>query len=136
MILREINFGEFRVWNIGTFTSMYIWGSEFWWFYRPGQSIWGFWLRTFHTVWKISKLLQTLILREINFGWCQKVNDCCFDIFGGFEFLIFEKNYTWKCQKFPKNQNSELLKWSKKQFLGLLSDQNWFHAKSEWQKIF
>ena len=36
--------------------------------------------------------------------------------------------------KVPKNWNSELLKWSKWQFLELQNDKNWFHVKSGWQK--
>ena len=75
-----------------------------------------------------------LILREINFGsWYQKVKKCHFNNFGGFEYWFLEKFHTWKCQTFPKIQNSEVLKWSKWQFLGLQNDPNWFHVKSKRQ---
>ena len=39
--------------------------------------------------WNFSKFSATLILREINFGWCQRVKNCHFIHFGGFEFWIF-----------------------------------------------
>ena len=48
--------------------------------------------------------LATLILRQINFGWFQRVKICDFNNFGGF-------------QKIQKLHNSELLKSSKWQFL-------------------
>ena len=35
--------------------------------YRPGQDNWEFWL------WKFSNFPAILILREINFGWVQRV---------------------------------------------------------------
>ena len=47
--------------------------------------------------------------------------------------MIFWKFHTWKCQKFPRIQNSEMLKMPKWQFLGLQNSHNWFHIKSEWQ---
>jgi len=65
----------------------------------------------------------------------QKVKNCQFNNFEGFEFWFLEKFHTWKCQKFPKLQNSELLKWSKCQVLGLQNDQNWFlHKILVWEK--
>ena len=88
----------------------------------------GYW-----TGWILSNFPATLILGEINFGWFQKVKNCPFNNFEGFELWFYEKRYAWKCRKFPNIQNSELLKWSKWQFLGLLNNQNWFHVKSKWQ---
>ena len=41
---------------------------------------------------------------------------------------------TLEMSKIATIQNSELLKWSKWQFLGLQNDQNLFYVKSEWQK--
>ena len=77
----------------------------------------------------------TMILREINFGWFQKVKICHFNNFQGFEFWFLEKFHTWKCQMFPKIQNSELLKRSKWLFLGLhnvqmISRKIWVAEKS------
>ena len=47
------------------------------------------------------------------------------------EALIFGKFHTWRCQKFPKIQNSELQKKVKMAVLGLQNDIcNWFHEKS------
>ena len=51
-----------------------------------------------------------------------------------FWILIFWEFHTWKCEKYPQIQNSELFMWSKWQFLELQNDQNWFHVKFEWQK--
>ena len=85
----------------------------------------------YSTVWKFSNFPATLILREINFGWFQKVKNCHFNNFGGFEFWFFEKLHTLKCQKIPKIQNSELLKWSNWQFLRLQNDQNSFQVNSK-----
>ena len=50
-------------------------------------------------------------LRDINFVGFQKIKKYHFNNFGGFEFWYLEKFH-------PKIQNSELLKWSKLQFLG------------------
>ena len=73
----------------------------------------GYW-----TGWILSNFPATLILGEINFGWFQKVKNCPFNNFEGFELWFYEKRYAWKCRKFPNIQNSELLKWSKWQFWG------------------
>ena len=78
----------------------------------------------YSTIWKFSKFSAILILREINFGWLQKVKNCRFNNFEGFEFWFLEKVHTRKCQKFQNVQNSELLQY----------DQNWFHVKSKWQR--
>ena len=75
-----------------------------------------------------------MILREINCSWLQKVKNYSLNNFEGFQFWFLEKYHTRKCQKSSKIQNSEVLKWSKWQLLGFQNDQNWFHAKSKWQK--
>ena len=68
--------------------------------------------------------------------WLISVGQFCRSYnFGGFEFWFLEKFHTWNCQKRKKPLKSELLKWSKWQFLWLQSDQNWIHVKTEWQKI-
>ena len=43
-------------------------------------------------------------------------------------FSLFE-GLNW-----PKEQNSQPLKWQKRQFLHFKNPQNWFHVKSEWWK--
>ena len=86
------------------------------------------------TVCKFGNFPATLILREINFGRFEKVKNCHFNYLWGFEFWFLEKFHTWKCQKFPKIQNSELFNWPIWQSLGLQNDQSWFNVKSEWQK--
>ena len=40
-------------------------------------------------MWKFQKFSVTNILREINFGWFQKVKNCHFNDFEGFEFSFF-----------------------------------------------
>ena len=40
-------------------------------------------------MWKFSHFPATLILREINIGWFQTVENCHFDNFGGFEIWFF-----------------------------------------------
>ena len=92
------------------------------------------WNSFYFTVWKFGNFSTTLISLEINFGWFQKVKNCRFNNFEGFEFWFLEKFHAWKCQNFPNNQKSERLKWSKWQFLRLQNSQNWIHIKSEWQK--
>ena len=52
-------------------------------------------------MWKIGNFTATLILREINFGSFQKVKNCRFNNFGGFEFGFMEK--TLEMSKVPKN---------------------------------
>ena len=44
----------------------------------------------YSTVWKFSHFPATLILREINFRWFQKVKNSHVTNFGGFEFWLFE----------------------------------------------
>ena len=82
---------------------------------------------------KFSNFSGTLILREVNFGLFRKAKNCNCNNFEGFEFWFLERFHTWKCQKFLKIQNSELLKWSKWKSLGVQNDQTWFRVKSEWQ---
>ena len=79
--------------------------------YRPWQPNWDFWLLwIFHRV-EIEQLsCATLILRQIN---------AVFTILEVLEFDFCKKFHTWKCQNIPSIKNSELLKWSKWQFLGL-----------------
>ena len=60
----------------------------------------------YSTVWKFSNYPTTLILREIIFGWFQKVKDWSFNIFWGIEIWFLEKFHTWKCQKLSRIQNS------------------------------
>jgi len=64
--------------------------------------------------------------------WLISVKNCQFNHFGGFEFWFLEKLRTYKCQKFPKIENSELLKWTIWHFQPSEISQNWFHVKSEW----
>ena len=70
-------------------------------------------------VWKLAIFSQFRFLREINFGWFKKIKSFHFNHFGGFEFIYF----TWKCQKLPEIQYSELLKLSKWQILRHQNDQ-------------
>ena len=44
----------------------------------------------FLTLWNFDNFLATLILREINFGWFQKVKNCHFNNFKDFEFWLLE----------------------------------------------
>ena len=53
----------------------------------------------------------SLILREINFGWLQKVKNSHFNNFRGFEFWFLLKVHIWKCQKFPKIQKRIYSNW-------------------------
>ena len=68
------------------------------------------------TVLKFSNFSATLNLREINFGWFQKVKDCYFNHFEGFEFWFLQKFHTWNVKSSQKNQNSKPPKWVKWQF--------------------
>ena len=86
----------------------------------------------YSTVRKFSNFPATLKLREINFGWFQRDKKLLLSQFWMLCILTLEKFQNWKYPKFPEIQNSELVKG---QFLGLQNDQNWFHVKSEWQKI-
>ena len=52
--------------------------------YRPGQPNWEFWQDI--PMWKFSNFPAIQILREIKFGWLQKVKNCHFGNFEGFEF--------------------------------------------------
>ena len=49
--------------------------------------------------------------------------------------MIFWEFHTWKYQKFQNCQNTELLKWSRRQLLTFWNQLTWFHVNSEWQKI-
>ena len=111
-ILREINFDECRNCNFIC--------NAFWIYFCQCLHI---------TVWKFMNFPAILILREINFDWLQKGKNCCHNNFEGLEFTFLEKFLTWKCQKFPKIQNSEVSNWLKWQFWGLQNNQNWFHVK-------
>ena len=66
-------------------------------------------------VWDFCNFPVTLILREINF---REPKTVVLTILETFDF-DFWKNVTLKNVKSSKNSNSELLKWSKWQFLGL-----------------
>jgi len=62
--------------------------------YIYAQPNWEFWL------WKFGNFYANLILREINFGWIQMVENCRFN---NFEALIFRKISHLKVSKVPKN---------------------------------
>ena len=70
------------------------------------------------TVWKFSNFSATLIFREINFGRVQKIKGATLTILKALNF-DFWKHFTLEMSKVPKNANSELLKRSKWQVLGL-----------------
>ena len=65
----------------------------------------------FHTV--FTKFSATLILREINFNWFQRVKNCI----QYFWILIFGQFLIFSNMEFPKNQDSKPPKWIKWQFL-------------------
>ena len=64
----------------------------------------------YHALWAELAGNQSTILREIKFGWFQKVKNKHSNNSGGFEFLFLWKVHIWK---FPKIKNSRLLKWLK-----------------------
>ena len=97
--------------------------------YRPGKSNGEFWLWIFHSENLAILLPFWFYVKSILAG--QKLP---FNNFEGWEIWFLEKSHTYKCQKIPEIQNSELLKWSKGKFFGLQNDQNWFHVQSDWQK--
>ena len=63
---------------------------------------------------------QFRFLREINFGWFKKIKSFHFNHFGGFEFIYF----TWKCQKLPEIQYSELQNCQNGRFWGIKMTKN------------
>ena len=82
-------------------------------FQRSGQPNWEFWMQIFHNV----EILQfVLILREINFGWFQRVKNCPFDNFVCFEFWFFgnfslenvKKIQKFKIQSYSNGQNGSV----------------------------
>ena len=77
--------------------------------------------------------LATLILREINFGWFQKVKNCYLITWGAlnFEFLEF---LTFSSVKFPKVKIQSPWNCWNGSFWPSEINQNWFHVKSEWQE--
>ena len=69
-------------------------------------------------VWDFCNFPVTLLLREINFAEFRVPKTAVSTILETLNF-DFWKNVTLKNVKSSKNSNSELLKWSKWQFLGL-----------------
>ena len=101
---------------------------------RPEEPNWEFWLWIFHSV----EILQFSC--HSYFTWNQfwlisEGQNYHFDNFGGFEYWFFGKFTLENVRNIQKTENTELLKGSKVQFLGLQNNQNWFHVKSEWKKI-
>ena len=74
-------------------------------------------------VWNFSHFPVTLPLRDINFGWFQRVKDCHFDNLKALNFDILGVSHL-KMSKISKNSKLRLLKWSKWQFLELQNDHN------------
>ena len=76
---------------------------------------------------KFSNFPATLILREINFGWFQKVKNYHFVGFDFWKMFTLEnvKNCN-KIQIYYNRQNGS--------FWGYKMTKKWFHVKSKWQK--
>ena len=55
-----------------------------------------------------------------------------FNAFRGPEFRYLWIFTLFKGWNLPNEQNSQPLKWQKRQFLYFYNPQNWFHVKSEW----
>ena len=88
---------------------------------------------TFNTLVKISNFTATHTLREINFGWFQKVKNCHLNKFGGFEFWFLGISHL-KMSKFPKNSNFRAAELVKLVVYEAPKWPNWFHIKNEWRK--
>ena len=83
----------------------------------------------YSTVWKSSNFPATLIfyhwfLREINFGWFQKVKNCLFNNLRSFEFWFLEIFHAW-IFKILKNWKSRAVQMVKMAISGA----------SKWQKL-
>ena len=102
----------------------------FWSIYRPGQPNWEFCRWIFH----FSSFPSTLILREFNFDWFQKVKNRRFNNFERSEFWFLEF-YAWNV-KMLLDFKIQVIKRSNGSFLALQNDQNWFHVKSEKSRSF
>ena len=72
-----------------------------------------------HIVWKFSNFPAPLILREIIFGWFQKVKNCHFDRFEGYHYWFFLGISYISHQKFPKYSKFRYTKLVKKAVFGL-----------------
>ena len=102
--------------------------------YRPGQPNWDFltvgiprcgnWGITLPLWFYVKSILADL----------RRSKTAVLTILEALNFDFWKKISHFKSQNFPTFQNSELLKWSKLQILGLQNNQNWFHVKSKWQK--
>ena len=73
-----------------------------------------------YTVWKFYNFTITQILRELNFGWFEKVKNCHSNHLEALNFDFWEISHF----EMSKIQNSELLIWSKCHFFELQNDQN------------
>ena len=85
------------------------------------------------TVLKFSNFSATLNLREINFGWFQKVKDCYFNHFEGFEFWFLQKFHTWNVkssQKFRVTQMVKITDFEASKGPKLISRKIWVTEKS------
>ena len=94
-------------------------------FYRPGQPNWEFWVWTFHP--QCRNLASCHSDFTLNQCWLiskgQKLP------FWKLWILFVLKIHAWKCQKYSKIQNSELLKWLKWQFLTFWNQPNLISRK-------
>ena len=81
---------------------------------------------------ELSNFSDTLILHEINFGWFQKVKNCLFNYFGGFEFWFWEKFYIWavKNSKFRTAQMVKMAVFGASKWPTLISRKIWVAEKS------
>ena len=75
--------------------------------YRPGQPNWKY------TMWKFQDFSSTHILCEINFSLFETLKTVIFDHLSSSKFEFLGTFDSTKCDFFSKNQNSELLQWSK-----------------------
>ena len=90
------------------------------------------WMRKLRTVWIFSNFLGILILPEINFSYFSEGQNLPFLTILGTVWILDSR----LSLKFPNTYSKLMLhEWSKWQFVGHQNDRNWFHVKSEWQKI-
>ena len=106
-----------------------------------------------YTMWNSYEFSITHILREINFVICpvciwshfpatqiwwnqlwliSEGKNCYFTILEAFNFDFFEKFTLENVKNYQKLKIQTFKNSFKGQFLGLHSDQNWFHVKYEW----
>ena len=81
---------------------------------------------------EFSNFPAILVLHEINFGWFQKVKNCLFNYFGGFEFWFWEKFYIWavKNSKFRTAQMVKMAVFGASKWPTLISHKIWVAEKS------